>query len=253
MKIRKLIFKHLKRVVGRVCLAIVCTINFAFIITTNQAISLFDTKTDMITQAVNNYHGYIKHVVENKFPEPDIRKLLKANVVIMCITDQSMGSGVIIKKNGELYILSVAHIGKRDGIFAIIDNGKPYLVEPVRMNRKIDLALFKFIEKPDNLEYVELSKREPKIGDSITCVGNPADLEDAVTKGNIVQSTKLHYFITAPLFMGSSGGGLYDRKGNLVGINCSIKLTAHGITTLDPVFVVGRSIKLKVIKKFLGI
>lgn len=253
MKIRKSIFEHFKRAIGKVFLMVVCVINFAFIITTNQAISLFDTKTDTIAQAVNNYHGYIKHVIENKFPMVNIQKMLKANVVIMCITDQSMGSGVVIKKNNELYILSVAHIGKRDGIFAILENGKPYLVEPIRMNRKIDLALFKFIEKPENLEYVELSKREPGTGDNIICVGNPADLEDAITKGNIVQSTKLHYFITAPLFMGSSGGGLYNSKGNLVGINCSIKLTAHGITVLDPVFAVGRSIKLKVIKKFLGI
>jgi len=253
MKIQKLLFKYFKKAIGRVFLAVFCAINFAFIITTNQAISLFDTKTDTIAQAVDNYHGYIKHVVENKFPVPDIRKMLKANVVIMCITDSSMGSGVVIKKNNELYILSVAHIGKRDGIFAILENGKPYLVEPVRMNRKIDLALFKFIEKPDSAEYVELSRRDPKIGDNVICVGNPADMEDAVTKGNIVQATKLHYFITAPLFMGSSGGGLYNSKGNLVGINCSIKLTAHGVTTLDPVFAVGRSIKLKVIKKFLGI
>ncbi len=249
MKILKLIFN----VIFKTLFIILLVLNYAFVLSTHTAILLFDEKTDMTNQVINNYHNYIKNLVEEKFQKPNMKDMLKANVFLMNLTKESLGAGVIIKKNSHIYILTVTHLGNRKDEFVLIEDGKTYSIEVVRFDKEIDLALFKFCKTPTNIKFVPISKNDPSVGDTITCIGNPNELEDAVTTGTIMQKTKHHYYITAPLFMGSSGGGLYNTRGELVGINSSIKIIAHGLLKLDPTFTIGRSIRLKVIKKFLGI
>lgn len=249
MRILKLIFNT----IFRTLLITLFILNFIFVMHTNNFLLLLDEKTDMMNQVINNYHKYIKNLVEEKFQKPDMKKMLKANILLISLTKGSLGAGVVIEKNNIIYILSVAHLGDRNDEFVMIEDKKSYLIELVRFDEKIDLALFKFIDNPTNIECIEVSKNEPDIGDNIICIGNPADLEDAVTTGIIMQKTKRYYYITAPLFMGSSGGGLYNDRGELVGINSSIKITSAGLQKMDPTLTIGRSINLKVIKRFLGI
>jgi serine protease Do len=65
-----------------------------------------------------------------------------------------------------------------------------------------------------------------EVGQDVFAVGNPHALESTFTPGVISgkrQDNGLNYIqTTAPITHGSSGGGLFDRYGNLVGINTAI-------------------------------
>ena len=185
MRILKLIFS----VVFKTLLITLFILNFVFVMHTNNLLLLFDEKTDMMNQTMSNYHKYTVNLMEEHIQQPNIKKLLNANVLLMSLTEESLGAGVLIKKNNIPYILSVSHLGKRGDVFVLMEKDKPYLIELVRWDDEVDLALFKFLETPEDLEFVNISKKEADIGDSVTCVGNPANLEDAVTTGIIMQKT----------------------------------------------------------------
>jgi S1-C subfamily serine protease len=59
-------------------------------------------------------------------------------------------------------------------------------------------------------------------GDGVVAIGNPMGLEQSVSEGIIsgIRHPSSRYWIqtTAPISPGSSGGGLYSRRGELVGI-----------------------------------
>jgi len=218
----------------------------------NRSLGLLDEKTDVMSEAITNYHKYVVGIVKEEHQRLNIEKMLKANVLIVNKTGHSMGSGVIIKIRNKTYILSVAHLGKRHDKYIIREGSHTYGLKLVKMDKKVDLALFRFIDIPLGIEYIKIADKEPSIGDKITCIGNPAGMEDAVTDGVIMKQTKNSYFITAKIYMGNSGGGLYNQKGELVGINHALMTVVAGLDIIGgPTFSVGKSVNLKTIKRFI--
>lgn len=76
-------------------------------------------------------------------------------------------------------------------------------------------------------EYSELSEELPGLGDSILCVGHPNGLYWSYVRG-VVSSYRLglpdmdimgpFVQVSAPVWFGNSGGGVFDSGGKLVGI-----------------------------------
>jgi len=68
----------------------------------------------------------------------------------------------------------------------------------------------------------EWNNKDLRVGDPVYAIGNPMGLELTISEGIVsgirktLQGTRIQ--ITAPISPGSSGGGLYDRYGRLVGI-----------------------------------
>lgn len=244
--------KTIFNAIFKTVVTLVCMWNFFLVLAVNTDLALFSQKSDITIQAINNYHTCMKNLIQQKFQKPDINKLMSANVVILNPDSESLGSGVVIQKGNNMYVLTAAHLGKRGELFVVEENNKLYPLNLIRYDERIDLALFEFDKVPASIALSTIANQDVRVGDDVYCVGNPAQLEDAVTKGVVVQKTKRHNYISAPLFMGSSGGGLYNEGGELVGINTSIKITTTGNPT-DPSFVVGRSVNLVVIKRFLGL
>lgn len=135
----------------------------------------------------------------------------------------SQGSGFVISVDG--YILTNSHVvrGQKTITVKLVDDNKVYSnVEVVKDNPIRDIALLK-ITNPDNLQPVVLGDSDQvQVGERIVVIGNPEGLENTVSDGLIsaireVNGTKI-FQTSAPISHGSSGGAVFNSKGEVIGI-----------------------------------
>ena len=168
----------------------------------------------------------------------------------------STGSGVIVgNKNGELTIYTNRHVVDceysdtkcfqriNEDIEIRTQDGKIHKVDRVSFSKSnIDLAIL-MIKIPESENYpIAYYTGDFKVGDKVTAIGYPAYAENVVEfsikegeitdiKSVLSQSTgKSYRFIEsdAYTYFGSSGGGLFDNSGNLIGINTLIEIDTEG-------------------------
>lgn len=138
---------------------------------------------------------------------------------------QSAGSGVIISEDG--YIVTNHHVvnGADEVIVHLFDNSS-YNAKIVGSDQKTDVALLKI--DTNNLAYATFANSDSvEIGDDAIAIGNPLGTGISVTNGII---SAIHKEITinretmnllqtnAEINSGNSGGGLFNIKGELIGI-----------------------------------
>jgi len=160
-----------------------------------------------------------------------------------------IGSATHIKINNKSYILTTAHL-LENIIKAIIitDNWEKYELEILKIDNKIDLALLKFKYPFIDFPYLEISEERPQEGDEVLVIGNPADYRDIITDGIIAKCLKKSYFLTNPVFDGSSGGAiLYKRK--VVGVITQLYTIGHKEELRSISYGIG--INFKTLKEFL--
>ncbi|MFJ8263836.1 S1C family serine protease [Rummeliibacillus sp. NPDC094406] len=158
----------------------------------------------------------------------EIAKLNDDKVVLIEVNvrnGKSQGSGVIV---GNGLILTNEHVvnGMRSGTITL-NNGKKYKIKGVVVSDKTkDLALVKTNDKITGINPVKIgSYKSLAKGQKIVAIGSPLGLQNTVSEG-IVSSFRVSngvklIQISAPIDHGSSGGGLFNKKGELVGITSS--------------------------------
>lgn len=149
---------------------------------------------------------------------------LKDSVVQVYVYDEeneviATGSGVVAFEND--IVLTNAHVIEDNYKLEIIsENNTKYKVKGIiGYNRKKDIAILKL---SNNKELKALKiKQKISVGDEVTAIGSPLGLKNTVSDGILsgyFQDNIEVYQHTAPISSGSSGGALFDNKGNLVGI-----------------------------------
>ncbi|MCR4963067.1 MAG: trypsin-like peptidase domain-containing protein [Firmicutes bacterium] len=139
---------------------------------------------------------------------------------------EGAGSGVIITDNG--YIVTNNHVVKdASAIRVILRNGEEYDATLVGRDEQADLAVIK-IDAENLTPAVFGSSDELRVGDRVIAIGNPlGSLGGTVTVGYVSakdrQITIEDHTMTllqtdATINSGNSGGGLFNDKGELVGI-----------------------------------
>ena len=103
------------------------------------------------------------------------------------------------------------------------------IFEVLKMDSDKDLALIYSINnEKKRCPFVKIASRGPKIGDSVWVIGTPMGAERTVTNGiisNYLKEKKVFlYRSTAVMYYGNSGGGMFNSRGELVGV-------AHGVLT----------------------
>ena len=153
--------------------------------------------------------------------------------------EEGIGSGVIITSDG--YILTNNHVVKdaaqRGGITVEMTDHRTFDGHVVGTDPTTDIAVVKI--DANNLPVAALGNSDDlTVGQIVFAVGNPLGLESTVTQG-IVSSLHrpldifdskdvgrygIANFIQtdAAINPGNSGGGLFDTKGEVVGINSAI-------------------------------
>ncbi len=152
------------------------------------------------------------------------------------LTQASLGSGVVISKDG--YIITNNHVVEgADAIKATI-NGQEYDAQFVGSDASSDIAVIK-VDAPD-LTPIEIgSSSDLQVGEWVMSLGSPFGLENSVSEGIVSalqRSTTMQDEATgetviypnmiqtdATINPGNSGGALVDADGKLIGINSMIQ------------------------------
>jgi len=147
----------------------------------------------------------------------------------------SQGSGTIIyNKAGEhIVVLTAAHVVEgiqEDGKKIYISTGFDKInreMSVYKIDFKLDLALLRGVttEKRSG-PFVKISTQVPNIGDDVWVIGCPMGADRTVTKGIISNFAehegKTLYRTTADIYDGNSGGGMFNKNKELIGV-------AHGV------------------------
>lgn len=134
----------------------------------------------------------------------------------------STGSGVIVRDNGVIVTnYHVIHGG--DAMMVKLKNGDVYDdVSVVDYNERFDIAVIKV--KAFKLKAAALGDSDTvRVGEEVVAIGNPLGLEHTVSRGIVSQlrdSGEGYKFIQidAPISHGSSGGALFNKKSEVIGI-----------------------------------
>jgi serine protease Do len=151
---------------------------------------------------------------------------------------KSVGSGVVVSKDG--LILTNGHVVQMASkIYVTLSDGKQTEASLEALNPDDDLAIIK-IKPPENLKPVNIAD-DVMIGETVVTIGNPFGLENSVSAGIIsglnrdVGGAQPNSIFTgliqtdAAINQGSSGGGLLNLDGKLVGINLALVQNVNSI------------------------
>lgn len=153
--------------------------------------------------------------------------------------EEGIGSGVIITSDG--YILTNNHVvkdaAKKGGISVKMTDHRVFDARVIGTDPTTDIAVIKI--DATNLPVAALGNSDDlAVGQVVMAVGNPLGLESTVTQGIVsslhrpldifedkdAQGYGIANFIQtdAAINPGNSGGGLFDIKGEVIGINAAI-------------------------------
>lgn len=132
---------------------------------------------------------------------------------------EGIGSGVVIAEDA---ILTNCHVVAHADAIRVAHRARSYPASLAREDARNDLCLLRVEALPANPASVK-PYAELQVGDRVFAVGNPLGLGVAVSTGLITvlappESKTVRIHTTAAVSPGSSGGGLFDEKGRLVGI-----------------------------------
>ncbi|MDQ6993583.1 MAG: DegQ family serine endoprotease [Mariprofundus sp.] len=146
----------------------------------------------------------------------------------------ALGTGFIISANG--YIVTNNHVvDNADEVIVKMRDGSEHEARVIGADAKLDVALLKI--KSTHLKPVKLGNSDAlRVGDWVVAIGNPFGLEQTVTagivsaKGRVIGSGPYDDFIQtdAAINPGNSGGPLFNRRGEVIGINTAIYTRSGG-------------------------
>ena len=143
----------------------------------------------------------------------------KEDSVVYIQTNKMQGSGVVLSSNG--LIATNFHIIRNASTAQFVfNNGQIYQGETtvVGLDPQNDIALLKI--KKSGLTPAFISETY-SIGDTVTAIGSPHGVRNTATTGTIQGFDRDIISTTAFITSGSSGGGLFDASGSLIGITSS--------------------------------
>lgn len=158
-------------------------------------------------------------------------KLNKDATVI--IIGFGMTSGTVITPDG--YVLGCAHGGVAQYAYAVQyydDMDMPLIlkmeVDTVYLNKEIDLGIFKISDprNPDRVwDYVPVGMADLEVSEDVFSVGTPLGRPFYISWGKMIQDAyrgdtgEGYWLHSCSTNMGNSGGGLFNMRGELVGVN----------------------------------
>jgi S1-C subfamily serine protease len=142
--------------------------------------------------------------------------------VVEIRTKKARGSGVIVSEGG--LIITNRHVIGDNKQVEVIHKTISYMGEVIWLHPKTDLAAIWIVAKKP-FPYARLADYSDYThGDRVNAIGNPLGISLFVSEGIISKFSRLKDGTTviwhdSVILEGSSGGGLFDMKGRLIGIN----------------------------------
>ena len=153
------------------------------------------------------------------------------------VTNSSTGSGVMIRSDG--LVLTNHHVvAGASTVFVTLYDKRQYVADLVGSDARTDVALLRLKSSGPFVAATLGNSNTIRVGDWVLTVGHPFDFQFTVTAGivsargrrNLARDEIQDYIQTdAAVNPGSSGGPLFDMKGDVVGINTAIYSPANGL------------------------
>ena len=171
------------------------------------------------------------------------------------VIEQATGSGVMITTQG--HVVTNYHVIEGANDVQVLSNGQYLQAEIVGYDELTDLAVLRVTEDV-NLPAVKMGDiSQVRVGDWAIVIGNPLGKQfaDTVTIGvvsalnrelegtSIVKMTQTDAAINS----GNSGGGLFNTKGELIGIP-SLKYSSNGVRDAASIEGIAMAIPVDVVK-----
>lgn len=134
----------------------------------------------------------------------------------------SQGSAFVVDKSG--LAISNYHVYKKaSSAIAMNEFGDKFMIsEIIEFDKEKDFIIFR-LGNQDNIPYLNIAEQIPKIGESVFAVGNPKGLSQTLSTGIIsgFRSENNLLQTTTAITHGSSGGPLFNKKGQVIGVTTS--------------------------------
>lgn len=155
----------------------------------------------------------------------------------------ALGSGVLVSEDG--YMLTAAHVVQTaENIMIEFYDGQKAPAKVIRLVKNADIALLKLNWLPGEYPIAQLGDSDTiGIGDQVLVIGAPYGLAHSLSVGYIsgrhVEANKTNGFVSteflqtdAAINQGNSGGPMFNRKGEIVGIVSHIMTESGGFDGL---------------------
>ncbi|MCF2146300.1 serine protease [Desmonostoc muscorum LEGE 12446] len=178
-------------------------------------------------------------------------------ITVKVLAGQGWGSGILIKKQGQVYtVITNAHVLRIGKSYQIqTADGKIYTAQAIKSAQfpDDDLGLLSF-KSANNYAIAAIATSSLAIGDQTFAIGYPDEQQ-----GLVFNTGKVEYLLpqafrggyqvgySNDIFKGMSGGPLLNRRGELVGVNGKHKYPLWGNTYI---FKDGSTPVLQVRRKF---
>jgi len=238
------------------------------------------TKLQDLTRSDKIFNNYIENKlnrIDSQLKEVDYNHILRGNVLVTSFFGS--GAGTVVKKTDkEMYVLTCYHVVEEiielnklglkinavvgytltnEGYIKNLNSFVSFSAEVIKHDKNTDLALLKVNFSDPNLDEIKLATQEPQKGDIIYSVGSPLGLLRTVSKGILANKTEGFYYADNTTTYGNSGGGLYNKNGELIGVPSNVTGYGGGLDknqeeTFIPESGLGLSRDLQTITKFLN-
>jgi S1-C subfamily serine protease len=140
-------------------------------------------------------------------------------------TAQSLGTGFVVRADGWIATNLHVLVGGPHVKVTLRDQREFDVVELLAASPEYDLALVRVEAR--GLPTLFLGDSDAmRPGDPVIAIGNPLGLEDTVSNGLVSARRKIDGFevlqVSAPIAPGSSGGPLFNERGEVVGVATAI-------------------------------
>jgi serine protease Do len=176
---------------------------------------------------------------------------------------KGMGTGIVLDPRG--YVVTNFHvIDDIQTIRVTLADGRTVPARVIATDKKADLALVK-IDPTTTLPVVNLGTASDLLdAETVIAIGNAFGYEHSASVGHVAYKSRdvsLNKEIsyqgliqtTAPINPGNSGGPLFNKKGELVGVNVAIRAGAQNIAFAIPVdTMIERTAEMLSVRRRLG-
>jgi serine protease Do len=137
----------------------------------------------------------------------------------------SQGTGFFINSSG--IGVSNFHVfeggNQSEAVIKTIDNRQYKLKRIITSDKDLDFIVFEVENDHNDFPYLTLATEQSGVGEEVFAIGNPQGLEHTLSKGIISSYRENNTMIqtTTEITHGSSGGPLFNLKGEVIGITTS--------------------------------
>lgn len=198
-------------------------------------LKLAQAKLDSITNkmmmdSIRHENELLKKEISDKSkqdkPLPELYETLKKSVFLVKIkTRSSEGIGTAFLISDEGYCLTNYHVLEDASDAYLLDHlgNRHEITKIINKDKGLDYVFFK-TDNFNHLPSVRVASANPKVGDKAFAIGNPMGLEQTLSEGIIsgFRAQKNVIQTTTEINRGSSGGPLFNRRGEAIGITTAM-------------------------------